>query len=762
MARAKARQRKRDRDRGGPTPPAAERTPATSRLNHPWWIAAIVIVTIVAFLPAVSAPFQLDDVTSIPGNPTIQTLSTAMFSPPDGGLAVSGRPVVNVSLAINRALNASFGADNAGTNGQPATVGYHVVNLLLHVLCGLVLFGIVRRTITLGRGLDAWRGDAEPIALIFTALWMVHPLQTESVDYIIQRTEMLVSLCYATTLYASIRAWNASTRPNRMAWYTLSVVACLLGMGSKEVMISAPVMVVLYDRAFRVASWRDLFTALTGRRAFYIALVATAAWLLVLVSSGARSTTAGFGTGLAWYRYLYTQAWAITRYVRLLFWPSGLIYDYGQEPLTGPAGVPGLLLLAAFGAATVIAWTRDRWRWFGFAGAWFFLLLGPSSSVVPIRTEIAAERRVYLACAAVIVIVVVAALALLRRADPALSSGDTARWRRVRVAGRAVCVLVVALLAVATFERSRLYRDPEALWRDTLAKRPRNARAYDNLAAVILQKDSTRRPEAERLLRQAIATDTMYLTSFTNLADLDMKRGQTAEARSLLERVLRIEPKLIDANARLAGVMVKEGQFAKAIPILERVVAERPTDDAFVDLATAYMASGRASDATNALRRAVELNPARADAAAYLGAQLLQSGHPDQAIPYLETATRAPGAEAMTSALLSLSYGEVGNQAQAMSAAAAAAARGGSDEQVYLATGRAMLMVGAVPEAVTFYGQAARLAPADPEAVTRLGIATAAGGNRSGAEALFRRALAIAPNYPPAVQSLEKLKGAAR
>ncbi|HEY5061415.1 MAG TPA: hypothetical protein VII52_07745, partial [Gemmatimonadaceae bacterium] len=207
MARVKARRRQRESVRGGSTTAVAERTPAASRLKHPWWIAAIVVVTIVAFLPAISAPFQLDDVTSIPGNPTIRALSTAMFSPPGGGLAVSGRPVVNVSLAINHALNARFGADNAGANGQPSTVGYHVVNLLLHLVCGLVLFGIVRRTIELGRGLDAWRGDAEAIALTVTALWMVHPIQTEAVDYVIQRTELLVSLCYATTLYASIRAW---------------------------------------------------------------------------------------------------------------------------------------------------------------------------------------------------------------------------------------------------------------------------------------------------------------------------------------------------------------------------------------------------------------------------------------------------------------------------------------------------------------------------------------------------------------------------
>ena len=133
--------------------------------------------------------------------------------------------------------------------------------------------------------------------------------------------------------------------------------------------------------------------------------------------------------------------------------------------------------------------------------------------MVPIRTEIAAERRVYLASAAVIAIVVVAAFALRApRERRSLDAEMRVRRRRVSIAGRAVCVLVVVALAAVTFHRSTLYRDPEALWRDTMAKRPGNARAYDNLAAVILQKDSTRRPEAERLLRQAIATDTMYLT----------------------------------------------------------------------------------------------------------------------------------------------------------------------------------------------------------------------------------------------------------
>jgi tetratricopeptide (TPR) repeat protein len=723
------------------------------RVVYPPWpgwariaMAAILLVAVIAFGGAIDAPFQFDDVASIPQNPTISRISAEALSPPAGGLAVSGRPIANLSFAFNHAIDAA-----RGVNG---TVSYHVVNLLLHLLCGLVIFGIVRRTILLGRHLSDWTENADAIAVAVTTLWLLHPIQTDAVDYVVQRTELLVSLFYAATLYASIRAWDASARGRRFGWFALSTACCLLGMGSKEVMVSAPLIVILYDRAFRTDSWKALVSGPAVRRWFYAALICTMLWLAVLVGGGARSTTAGFETGLPWYRYLYTQAWAIGRYLRLLIVPSGLIYDYGQEPVAGLAGVPGLLVLAALGAATIVAWTRDRWRWFGFAGAWFFLLLGPSSSVVPIRTEIAAERRIYLASASIVVMIVVGIVALLRRQRRT----SPARAREWTVAGRAALVAVAGVFAIATFQRSRLYRSPEGLWRDTIARRPTNPRAYDNLAAVLLQKDSTHRAEAEQLFRRAIAVDSTYLPAWTNLADVEIRAGRTAEARALLEHVLRIAPQYVDATARLGAVLAKDGDLTQSIPMLERAAAAAPTDELYVTLATAYIQSGRADDAMAALRHALELNPARADAAGYVGVQLAENGHPDQAVPYLETASRAPTAQPIVLALLSLSYAQLGNVNQALATANVAETRAGKDERLYLTLGRAMLLVNRVADAARLFAEGVRLAPEDPEAITRLGIAKAAGGDSAAAERLFRRALSLTPDYGPAVQALAQLR----
>jgi tetratricopeptide (TPR) repeat protein len=754
MSRARSRRTK-QKATTSPANPRDGRRLAYPSLARPWLLVALLVAAFVAFSSALNAPFQFDDVPSIPMNRTIERLSPAIFAPPSGGLAVSGRPIVNASFAINHAIDTQLGIDShPDSNGPRRTFSYHLVNLLLHLGCGLLLLGILRRTIYYGRGLADWRDGADTIALVVIALWLLHPIQTDAVDYIVQRTELLVSLFYAATLYTAIRAWDALTQRRRVGWYVLSVACCLLGMGSKEVMVSAPLMVILYDRAFRTASWKEIISRRAGRVWFYAALVATAAWLALLVAAGARSTTVGSNAALTWYAYLYTQAWAIARYLWLLIWPSSLIYDYGQEAITGLAGLPGVILLVAFFGATIVAWTRERWHWFGFAGAWFFLLLGPSSSIVPIRTEIAAERRVYLASAAIILLVVVVTFAMLRRTARA-NLERSLRWSK---AATFVFVAIALLLGAVTFRRGALYRDPEALWRDTIAKRPANPRAYDNLAAVVLEQDSTRRPEAERLLRQAIAIDSMYLPAWNNLAEIELEMGRPREAQALLERVLRIEPGFVDANARLGGVLVKAGESARAIPILERVVAAQPTDEQLVTLAIAYTATGRADDAANALRKAVALNPGRTDAAAYLGVQLAESGRPGEAIPYLETASRAPGALPLIYSLLSLSYAQVGDPSRAISAANHVAQSAQNDEGVYLNLGRAMLVLARVEDAAHFFEEAVRVAPNDPEAITRLGIAKAAGGDAIGAERLFRRALVVAPGYAAAEGALAKLR----
>src|SRR6266478_10167003 len=168
--------------------------------------------------------FLLDDHWRI-----LDNLQIRQLWPPWHALAHNSRPLVQVSLAVNYALG--------GLN----VWGYHAFNLAVHLLGGLVLFGIVRRMLQSERPRARYGASACWLALAVAAIWLVHPLQTESVTYLIQRAESLMGLFYLLTLYCGIRGVQ-SPRPG--AWFLGAVVACGLGMGSKEVMVTAPIMML--------------------------------------------------------------------------------------------------------------------------------------------------------------------------------------------------------------------------------------------------------------------------------------------------------------------------------------------------------------------------------------------------------------------------------------------------------------------------------------------------------------------------------------
>ncbi|HEY2146356.1 MAG TPA: glycosyltransferase family 39 protein, partial [Pirellulales bacterium] len=247
-------------------------------------LGAIFVAAVVAFGNSFNGDLIFDDLGWITNNPTIHhlwPLDRVLFpqhNGPDNGFD-SGRPVLNLTLAINYAISGN----------DPRS--YHVVNIAIHILAGWTLFGIVRRTLLLPRLRNRFGGAATPLALAVTLLWLVHPLQTGSVSYVIQRTEALMGLFYLLTLYCVIRGAE-SERPWR--WYAAAVVACFLGMGTKEVMATAPLVVLLYDRAFLGGSFAEAFRRRWG---MYFAMAIT--WGVVvwcIASTGGHSGSAGFGS----------------------------------------------------------------------------------------------------------------------------------------------------------------------------------------------------------------------------------------------------------------------------------------------------------------------------------------------------------------------------------------------------------------------------------------------------------------------------------
>src|ERR1039458_595429 len=154
----------------------------------------VVAVGLVAYHNSFTGPFIFDDMYTIRDNPTIRRvwpIWQALSPPHRGGTTVEGRPLINLSFAVNYALGAYH------------VWGYHALNLSVHILAGLTLLGVVRRTLRQPRLRGRFSAAADGLALATAVLWMVHPLQTESVTYIVQRAESLMGLFYLLTLYRS-------------------------------------------------------------------------------------------------------------------------------------------------------------------------------------------------------------------------------------------------------------------------------------------------------------------------------------------------------------------------------------------------------------------------------------------------------------------------------------------------------------------------------------------------------------------------------
>jgi cytochrome c-type biogenesis protein CcmH/NrfG len=400
----------------------------------------VLLAALVAYHNSFSVPFLFDDDSSIKDNPTIRSLWHAWWPPTGSGVTVGGRPLLNFSFALNHAVS-----------GREVW-SYHAFNLLIHAGAGLVLFGVVRRTLRQPVLAPRFSRDATALALAVALLWTVHPLQTESVTYVVQRAESLVGLLYLLTLWCFIRAFEPDAA---RGWKPLAFACCLLGMAAKEVMVTAPLLVALYDRIFMAGSWRE---AARRRGWFHLSVFGT--WLILvglLLASGNRGGTAGLGTASS-LDYALTQVGAIVHYLRLAFWPDPLVFDYGTAMVTDPAWVlPAALVLVPLVAASL--WAAWRGRPAGFCGLFFFGVLAPSSSVVPVLTQTMAEHRMYLPLAAVIALSVTLLYTALGRKS----------W--------AIFTVLAVVLTGATVRRNVAYRSERAIWADTVSNRPENARA---------------------------------------------------------------------------------------------------------------------------------------------------------------------------------------------------------------------------------------------------------------------------------------------
>ncbi len=595
--------------------PKAVATPAPAAAAWPA-LLLILVVGGCAYFNSFEGQFLLDDNQHILENPRIGQFESAWDV-----VSKSRRPVVDLSLALNYAF------------GEFEVAGYHLFNLAVHLLAGMTLFGLIRRTLLSSPLLVRYAGPASGLALASALLWVVHPLQTQSVTYIIQRGESLMGLFYLLTLYAFLRGTQSS---RQVFWYGLAVCCSGLAMGSKAVAVTAPVIVLLFDRTFLSESLTD---ALKRRWAVYIGLAATwsvLAWCGViggvLNTAPVGQATVGFGyKGVSPLQYAATQPGVILHYLRLSFWPSGLCLDYlwAVADSAKKAILPSLLI----GALTLTTlWATWRRKPAGFLGAWFLIILGPTSSFVPIQ-DIAFEHRMYLSLAAVVVLAVFIGDWFIN--GVAIRSAWPPKRRRETSA--MVTLVIVVALAATTRQRNKVYHSAETMWQDVLAHNPLNARAHMGLG--YLRMADQRPAEAIPYFEKSLEIAPYSAETHFNLGVALNKLRRTEEAKAHYEQAIELQPRLAPAHNNLAVLLQQQGSIEASIKHYRAAIEYQPNNAGNqMGLGNALLQQGKFDEAAECYVNALRSNPGWVQAHYNAGIARAKAGDFPQAIMHFKNA----------------------------------------------------------------------------------------------------------------------------
>jgi protein O-mannosyl-transferase len=523
-----------------------------------------------------------------------------------------------------------------------STLGYHLVNILLHVTAALLLLKILR-TLQI------------PAAGLAAAIFALHPVQVESVAWISELKNTLSAVCY----FGSALAYLRFDRTKDKAAYAGALMLFVLGLLAKTVIATWPaaLLVVFWWQRGKLSWKQDLLRLIP----FFAAAITAGLFTSWMERQHVGAQGSEFNFSI-FERFLIAGR-AIWFYLGKLFWPADLIFSYPRWKISQAIGWQ-YLFPAAAALLLGALWFLRRWARGPLAALLFFIgTLAPALgfvNVYPFKFSFVADHFQYLACCGPIVAACVGLHAIFR------GFGE----RRL-VWERAFCAMLLATLGLLTWRQSRMYTDIETLWRTTidrnpdcwlaqgdlgavlyekgqvdqaiirfrssLAIQPDNAEAENNLGAALAKKGQVN--EAIIRFRKAVALRPNFAEAQNNLGNSLLQTGQVDEAILEFQKAVALRPDLAQPHATLAGALLQKGRVDEAIIQFHATLGLHPDDDqAHFNLGIALRQKGQRDDAILELQKAVALRPDIAEAQNDLGNSLLQIGRVDEAVTHLRKA----------------------------------------------------------------------------------------------------------------------------
>ena len=608
----------------------------------------IAVTCAVIYSNTLDGPFIFDDEHVIRDSERIRNVSNYLRF----DQSVLQRPFVNLTFSLNYQF------------GQLNVRGYHVINMLIHMINGVIVYFLSGAILT--RLLRSTKsppfvpshespntGRETPISLIalFTALiFVAHPLQTQAVTYICQRYASLAALFYILSVlfYLKGRMVQRSRLPEEnsgqktglpemprsrsagttqvFVLYILCILSGILAFLSKQTAASLPLIILLVEVLCIDNSWAGWKKKLPWA-GLALLLIVTAALLV----SGRLEGTAPFGSLLedisretretetvSRWNYLCTQFTVITTYIRMLFLPLGQNADVMLPFKTGFFdGLTPLMFLFLAAIILFAVWVRKKMPVVPFGVFWFFITLSVESSVIPIRDAMF-EHRLYLPMFGF-------AIGL---------SATVFQWfssRRFYPVILMVCITFV--FGAAAYHRNRVWQSSETLWTDVLSKAPHNYRAHTNLGIAFLDEDqfTAAAEEFQESLKLNPKAKAYY-----NLGIVFAELGEPETAIEHYLKAIEMDTRHSKAMVNLGVVLLKQEKFREAANRFEQALKIDPGSvEAHVNLGAARMNTGNMDGAIQSCSEALRLDGKDPFANFYLGLALIRTGNPDAAKAYL-------------------------------------------------------------------------------------------------------------------------------
>jgi len=551
-------------------------------------VAILAIIGFVAYSNTFRGPFNLDDIDSIVSNPAIKNILDLRgiwdFWPT--------RFITYLSIAINYKLDAL------------RVFGYHVFNFLIHLGSTILVWLLAIATLnTPSIKKEAMSINVKLAAFFTGAIFLLHPIQTQPVNYITQRATLLAAFFYIASLYLYAKArLSKESAPGSSTWkayYGISLLAAVMSMFSKEIVVSLPFVICLYE-----------FFFLTDKKRFewkYVVPFMVTALIIPITMLTTRSIdfiemkrVSEYSPGICAWNYFLTQLKVMVTYVRLLFIPVNQNLDYDYKVARSIFEIPvisSLLALTLILSAGIRLFRKYKLISFGIF--FFFIVLLPESSIIPIK-DVIFEHRLYLPMVGFAIIVVSGLCYLLKE-----------KKSKLIVIG---LILITFCYSVMTYQRNKVWENPITLWSDAARKSPLKARPYNNLGYyVYLVKGDLDRAISN--FNKAIEINPGYPDAYNNRGCIYQNKGDLVQAIYDFSKAIEINPRYASAYGNRGLAYANKGNLEQAISDCNKAIEIKPgCVEAYFTLGLIYLSKGNFDQALFCYDKAIEVNPDYADA----------------------------------------------------------------------------------------------------------------------------------------------------